>query len=199
MNLAAAEKEIRALARRLGVRAHQVRAALETMDASDCAGDIGTPAAVMAGSTGDHHEPDRNQEARSHARQKATRQGRQARLLTANDLAARPPIVKDQPVRHQGYLRLVAARPCKNCGVIGASQAAHENSGKGLGTKTGDTRTMPLCHVGANNCHALFDQYKLFPTRAQHVAAGAKWARETAHEILAEGDWPKNLEFPYPT
>lgn len=202
MNIAAAEKEIRALARRLGIRAHQVRTALESMEGSNSADDIGTPAAASAGNNPgetNETEPSRQEADRADARQEqVTRQGRKARLLTRNDLAPRAPVLKDQAVEHEGYRRLVAARPCINCRIHGRSQAAHENAGKAKGMKTDDRRTFPLCADSPLffGCHTKFDRYRLFRNRAEHAAMGATWAKQTREEIRAEGLWPKDLEYP---
>lgn len=118
--------------------------------------------------------------------------------LTISKPERRPASVPKQRIeRNDKYLRLVAARPCKFCGAVGQSQAAHENNGKGLGMKTSDVRTFPLCHVGANDCHGRFDRYELFQGRQMHIQKGQLWAFETAHEIRAEGLWPAGLEFPY--
>jgi len=197
VNAAHAEKEIRALARKLGVKAWLVRNAVQSLIDSNGAEDSGNPpAADSAGiSTGESH--DRNQETRTtetHARKNAG-QGRQARLLTRNDLAPRAPVKKDKPVENKSYLRLVAARPCINCGIQGHSQAAHENAGKGKSMKTDDRRTFPLCTVAANGCHEAFDQYRLFSGRAAHVTMGATWSKETREAIRADGLWPKDLEY----
>lgn len=107
---------------------------------------------------------------------------------------ARP---KSNLVRSPAYLRLVAARPCIHCQIQGYSQAAHENHGKGMGLKVDDRKTMPLCTVGANDCHGRFDRYELFPSKKEHIEAGKRWSRETAQAIHAEGSWPDRLEFPY--
>lgn len=63
--------------------------------------------------------------------------------------------------RNATYLRLVASLPCIECGIEGASQAAHANSpvfGKGMGIKAHDWATFPLCHAGACGCHERHDQ-----------------------------------------
>lgn len=71
------------------------------------------------------------------------------------------PVPKEpEPVRDEDYRRLVAALPCSICGVSGASQAAHSNSGKGLALKTCDLTCFPLCHDGANGHHRAWDEYR---------------------------------------
>lgn len=104
------------------------------------------------------------------------------------------PRPKQQPVRSEAYRRLVAARPCISCGIHGYSQAAHANHGKGLGIKTDDRMTMPLCSAAGNGCHALFDRYELLPGgRRAHIEAARRWAAETRRGILAEGLWPAGV------
>jgi hypothetical protein len=100
---------------------------------------------------------------------------------------------KDAPVRSEPYLRLVAARPCKNCGRQKHSQAAHlPPDGKAI--KQDDRETFPLCADAPRRkgCHPKFDQYELMP-HDKAVKQGRKWARETREEIEAEGLWPKNV------
>jgi len=100
---------------------------------------------------------------------------------------------KDEPVRSESYLRLVAARPCANCGRQKNSQAAHlPPDGKGI--KQDDRETFPLCADGPKRrgCHTKFDQYELMP-REQAMRQGRKWAAKTRREIEAEGLWPKRL------
>ena len=65
---------------------------------------------------------------------------------------------KARIVRSESYRRFVASQPCFSCGVSGYSQCAHANAGKGLGMKTCDTRTFPLCgphgaHMGCHQMH----------------------------------------------
>lgn len=103
---------------------------------------------------------------------------------------ARP---KEDVITSEPYRRLVAARPCKNCGRQKRSQAAHvPPSGKGI--KTDDRETFPLCCDGPRykGCHPKFDQFQLMP-RDQAVKQGKQWAAETRAEIEAAGEWPKKL------
>lgn len=41
-------------------------------------------------------------------------------------------------------------------------EAAHPNTGKGMGLKTDDRECFPLCTVGANDCHGGFDQRAMY-------------------------------------
>lgn len=67
-------------------------------------------------------------------------------------------------MRDTAYLRRVAALPCVYCGIQGYSQAAHANTGKGMGIKASDHDTFPLCadRPESRGCHSLFDQGALF-------------------------------------
>lgn len=106
------------------------------------------------------------------------------------------PIPKEGAIHHEGYRRLVAARPCIHCGKEKRSQHAHENELKGKSLKLDDRRSMPLCcdEPGAEGCHTQFDQYRLIPGgRQAHVEQGRAWASQTRAEIVAAGQWPKNL------
>lgn len=66
---------------------------------------------------------------------------------------------KSKPVRSEDYRRFVASKPCFACGIAGFSQCAHANYGKGLGMKTSDLDTFPLCgpHGLHSGCHTLHD------------------------------------------
>lgn len=64
-----------------------------------------------------------------------------------------------KPFRSEGYRRYVASKDCFCCGISGFSQCAHANGG-GMGTKTSDLETFPLCcaRPGKKGCHEMFDQ-----------------------------------------
>ena len=67
-------------------------------------------------------------------------------------------LAKVRPIRSDAYRRYVASLPCISCGIESYSQCAHANGG-GMGTKTSDLETFPLCctrpgHIG---CHMQFD------------------------------------------
>lgn len=112
---------------------------------------------------------------------------------------AAPAQPKTEPARHEGYRRLVAALPCKHCGIAGFSQAAHPNTDKGAGTKTDDRLCFPLCtvHLGAGGyleqgCHERFDQGALFSKAVRREIEPA-WGADTRRQIEAMGQWPKGL------
>lgn len=106
------------------------------------------------------------------------------------------PALKAEPIRSKAYLRLVAQLPCKHCGIWGHSQAAHANTGKGMGTKACDLQTFPLCadRPGQRGCHSLFDQGALFGKEARRLIEPA-WVADTQRQIHAMGMWPKKYPF----
>lgn len=108
------------------------------------------------------------------------------------------PVVKAEPIRSKAYLRLVAQLPCKHCGIWGLSQAAHSNTGKGMGTKACDLQTFPLCadRPGERGCHSLFDQGAMFSKEARRLIEAA-WVADTQRQIHAMGVWPEKYPFPH--
>lgn len=114
--------------------------------------------------------------------------------VLANCAGMAKPVAKDRPVRSEAYRRAVAALPCKNCGIAGYSQAAHPNTGKGLGLKTSDLECFPLCcdRPGVRGCHGAFDQGAVFSREARRLIEQA-WGADTRRQIVAAGDWPANL------
>ena len=108
------------------------------------------------------------------------------------DVAAVP---KECAVEHEGYRRLVAKLPCKHCGIAGLSQAAHPNTGKGMGIKTDDRECFPLCcdTPGRPGCHPKFDQGALF-TKSVRREIEKAWSADTRRAIEAAGEWPEKLE-----
>ena len=100
---------------------------------------------------------------------------------------------KTEVVRSEAYRRLVAAMPCKVCGIEGYSQAAHLPP-EGKGVKQDDRLLFALCctRVGVPGCHADYDQYRLF-NHENAMIFGMAWAVETMHEIQAAGAWPVKL------
>jgi hypothetical protein len=107
-------------------------------------------------------------------------------------------VPKMEPVRHEGYRRLVALLPCLACGIAQLSQAAHPNTGKGQGLKTDDRECFPLCtdRPLQQGCHPLFDQGVMFP-KEQRREIEPVWGRQTRARIRAMGMWPADLP-PWP-
>ena len=101
------------------------------------------------------------------------------------------PAPKDKPLRSPAYQRAVATLPCAICGVPGYSQAAHANTGKGMGTKTSDLTLFPACadRPGVVGCHTKLDQGALF-SKAARRALEPVWAADTQRKIKLMGQWP---------
>ncbi len=89
-------------------------------------------------------------------------------------------------VRSESYRRFVASFPCFACGIEGFSQAAHPNTGKGLGMKTTDLDCFPLCapHFGLIGCHAMHDTL-LGMSRDDRRAAEARYI-ERMHALARQ-------------
>lgn len=128
MNLADADKEIRALARRLGVKPHHIRTALEAID-----GDAPTPVVL-------------------------TRTARPARLATASDMQGSAQVDKFAYVRSRPLCEAFRLISCQHCGADdGTVCGAHSNwacHGKGRSIKASDIYQASLCHT----CHSMLDQ-----------------------------------------
>lgn len=87
---------------------------------------------------------------------------------------------KSNPVRDEGYRRLVAALDCAHCGRPGPSQAAHGDEGKGMGIKASDLTCFPLCadSPGRQGCHSIIGASGMF--RKEHRRTlEAKYAEAT--------------------
>lgn len=103
-------------------------------------------------------------------------------------------IPKTELVRNEEYRRLVAAMPCRGCGIEGFGQAAHANTGKGMGMKTDDRTCFSLCadRPGTRGCHSSLDQGAMF-TKEDRQRIELMWAAQTRRQIEDAGQWPKNL------
>ena len=106
-------------------------------------------------------------------------------------------VAKAAPVRSEAYRRAVASLPCAICKLPGHSQAAHANTGKGMGLKACDLTCFPACgpRPGMQGCHAALDQGALF-SKAVRRALEPVWAADTQRRILAMGLWPDGLPNP---
>lgn len=116
-----------------------------------------------------------------------------APVVISNTVVSVP---KEDVVRSETYRRLVASLPCIHCGIVGYSQHAHENEGKGARLKVDDRRAMPLCcsRPGIEGCHVAFDQYRLLPGgRDAHMEQGRRWSELTRQQLIAEGRWPPRV------
>jgi hypothetical protein len=96
---------------------------------------------------------------------------------------------KTKPVRSEAYRKLVASMPCVCCGIQGRSQAAHANSGRGLGQKAPDTELFPLCadSPGSLGCHSHFDRL-IGMTLERRRELEREYIAKT-HEKAIEASW----------
>ena len=103
-------------------------------------------------------------------------------------------IPKAAPARSEAYRRLVANLPCAHCGIVGHSQAAHADAGKGAHIKSDDRTCYPACAArpGEIGCHTLIGATGSM-TRDQRRALEADYATSTRQTIRDAGHWPKNL------
>lgn len=90
--------------------------------------------------------------------------------------------------------RVVATLPCAICGVAGHSQAAHANTGKGMGMKACDLTCFPACgpRPGFQGCHAALDQGALF-LKAVRRELEPVWAADTMRKLWEMGLIPGSL------
>jgi hypothetical protein len=105
------------------------------------------------------------------------------------------PIPKAPPRRSEKYRRWVASLPCAHCRRVGLSQAAHADTGKGMGMKSDDSTCFPLCcaSLGSAGCHVLFGASgKLNKPVRQHYEE--KHGDATRALAKQTGHWPKGWE-----
>ena len=110
-------------------------------------------------------------------------------------------VAKAAPVRSEAYRRAVAGLRCIHCGLLGYSQCAHANTGKGASIKVSDLDSFPLCtvHPGPDGtlvqgCHERFDQGALFSKLVRRDLEPA-WIADTQRKIFSMGLWPKKLPY----
>ncbi len=113
---------------------------------------------------------------------------------------AAAPTPKAAPVRSEAYRRVVATLPCAICGLYGYSQAAHANTGKGMGLKACDLTCFPACgpRPGEQGCHAALDQGALFLKAVRRELEPA-WAADTQRLVHTMGLWPAGIPYPHDT
>lgn len=95
----------------------------------------------------------------------------------------------------------VASLPCAKCGIVGFSQAAHVNAGvagKGMGLKTCDSLTFPLCctRIGIVGCHAEHDQGGIY-TREERARIEWEFVDATRAQLIRMNKWPAHVEAAY--
>lgn len=117
------------------------------------------------------------------------------RMAQRLDQEAPVTVEKEEPARHEGYRRLVAALPCIHCGRAGPSQAAHADTGKGALIKSDDRTCYPACatSVGRRGCHDIIGDTGAF-SKWQRRELEVRYAAATRAKIIAAGDWPADLE-----
>lgn len=155
-----------------------------------------TPFRRAATSTTPETEQEREQRLMDKARRAMNSVVPRAAAMGLGSTAAAP-IPKAAPVRSESYRRAVATLPCAICGVAGHSQAAHANTGKGMGMKACDLTCFPACgpRPGVRGCHSQLDQGALFLKAVRRELEPA-WAADTQRRVLALGLWPANLPIP---
>jgi hypothetical protein len=103
-------------------------------------------------------------------------------------------VPKEDAVRSEPYLRLVAALPCAHCGRAGPSQAAHADEGKGGMIKTDDRTAFPLCATrpGQAGCHDIIGASGAY-TREERRELEKRYGAQTRATIIRRGLWPKSV------
>lgn len=105
---------------------------------------------------------------------------------------------KSEPAEHEGYRRLVAAMPCFFCRIIGFSNAAHADQGKGMQIKS-DDRTCYALYVdrpGVVGCHTAIGASAAM-TKQERRELEERAGAYTRSEIRSRGLWPADLA-PWP-
>lgn len=122
---------------------------------------------------------------------------RLVRACKAGEPVSAEPVRKLAPVRSEAYRRAVASLSCIRCGILGYSNHAHANTGKGAGMKVCDLFSFPLCvdRPGVRGCHSLFDQGALFP-KEQRREVEVEWSRLTQRKVIEMGLWPQGVARP---
>lgn len=97
-------------------------------------------------------------------------------------------------VRSEPYRRLVAKLPCIHCGIVGHSQAAHADEGKGGHIKSSDLTCYPACgpRTGVIGCHTLIGSTGAY-TRDERRTLEVEYGIRTRQMIRKAGNWPKNI------
>ena len=101
---------------------------------------------------------------------------------------------KESVVRSEEYRRTVAAMPCAHCGIVGHSQAAHADMGKGAHIKSDDRTCYPACadRPGVVGCHSMIGATGSM-TRDQRRALETQYAEQTRQQIRDAGLWPASV------
>lgn len=107
-------------------------------------------------------------------------------MVAAND--ARP-MPKEGALRSEAYRRYVAAQECFSCRIVGFSQCAHANEGKGMAMKVCDSKTFPLCgpRFGLMGCHQQFDLGIDCGNREERRLIAYLWVEKMRARAVADG------------
>jgi|GEM_PF-509859 len=98
-------------------------------------------------------------------------------------------------LRSEAHRKNVAALPCAKCGIVGFSQAAHANYGKGGGMKTCDSLTFPLCtdRPGKRGCHSLHDQGGIH-AKEERPLIEWEYVDKTRAALIRKNKWAPTTE-----
>jgi hypothetical protein len=116
------------------------------------------------------------------------------------EIAPRAPVLKDNPLQHQGYMAAVRELPCARCGIWRPRliEFAHADilgrGGKGKGLKSDCRLGWPGCgpHDGLPGCHYIVGTSGQL-SKAERHQFEADAGRRTRIAILSSGKWPKGL------
>lgn len=94
------------------------------------------------------------------------------------------PVPKANRLRSEDYRRLVASLPCAHCGIVGFSQCAHGDEGKGLSIKSSDDTCYPACcpRPGEPGCHHLIGASGQY-TRDERRELEQRYAAQTRQQL----------------
>lgn len=90
--------------------------------------------------------------------------------------------LKENAYRSERWRRAVASLPCVVCMKDGPSQAAHRNTGKGMGIKAPDVYCFPMCPEH----HAELDQGGRW-TKQERRELETEWVLWTVHALAQNG------------
>jgi hypothetical protein len=111
------------------------------------------------------------------------------------------PIEKEDPIQHEGYMRLVRQLPCAHCQRPAQpphrlNQFCHRDEGKGMGLKTDCREGYPGCGddpaTGRVGCHTLLGSSGQMPRAVVRILA-ATYGAQTRAQIRERGLWPADL------
>ncbi len=98
---------------------------------------------------------------------------------------------KHNPIRDVKHRKFIASLPCAACRTANFTQCAHIGR-LGMGIKSGDDLTVPLCAVrpGQEGCHTI--QHRIGEEKFWERFGGVDKAKELAQQLYAvSGNWEK--------